>query len=66
MENQNIMYFVRKEGEKDTQFLTKAAAITYADACGGEVVKVITIVKEYYELSRKDGLWTTIRGDRID
>ena len=61
METKSTIYLVRKEGEADTSFFIYSQAIEYAEAFGGEVVKVVTTVKEYYELSREFGLWTTIR-----
>jgi hypothetical protein len=61
METKSTVYLVRKEGETDTPFFIYSQAVEYAEAFGGEIVKVVTTVKEYYELNREYGLWTTIR-----
>lgn len=58
MEKQTVIYLVRKEMEFEVEFFVYANAVEYAEAFGGEVIKVITTVKEYYELDREMGLWT--------
>ena len=64
MEKKTVIYLVRKEMEFEAEFLVYANAVEYAEQFGGEVIKVITTVKEYYELSREAGLWTTIKPER--
>ena len=64
MEKVTKLYIVRKEGETDTPFMIYHNAVEYAEVFGGEVIKVVTTVKEYYELDREAGLWTTIKPER--
>ena len=64
METITKTYIVRREGEADHEFDTRAAAISYAESNGGMILKVVTTVKTYYELSREGGLWTTIEPNK--
>jgi hypothetical protein len=64
METITKTYIVRREGEADHEFDTHAAAISYAESNGGVILKVVTTVKTYYELSREGGLWTTIEPNK--
>lgn len=64
MEKVTKLFIVRKEGKTDTPFLLHQSAVEYAELFGGEIVKVVTTVQEYYELDREAGLWTTIKPER--